>query len=357
MPSISVIIPCYNSEEYLNETLTSVLSQTFTDIEIICINDGSTDGTLDILNKYAEKDFRIKVFSKPNGGLPSKSLNYGLDRSQGKYVFGLGHDDYLSSDALEKMYARAEKIHADAVLPDVYSFIYPYKNKPNYIKYFTGLKKDYTFESGKTVKKQDRSLILSGQETAILAYDWKIHAWCLCNGDLLRSIRYEEFSMNSDEYSARVFFSQCGKVAFSDGIYFYRIHSKSICKKPSSKLLGKIHTAIKLYEFYSQLNLDQSCTESACLDTLASLRYVLALLYSGKISLSRTERKHFKRQFKEIWKELDHRCIRQILAKKPFCLKRIILQQTNRRYYICCLVSCIQGHLRNFRAHFRKKTL
>ena len=102
-PFFSVIIPVYNVEAYLGRCLDSVLGQNFTDFEIICINDGSSDNSFEVLKTYAEKDSRIKVISKENGGLPS-ARNSGLYDAQGKYVFFLDSDDTMCENALQNAY-------------------------------------------------------------------------------------------------------------------------------------------------------------------------------------------------------------------------------------------------------------
>ena len=100
---ISVIIPVYNVEKYLKKCLDSVINQTFRNIEIICINDGSTDNSLQILNEYAEKDSRIKIVNKQNGGL-SSARNAGLDIAEGEYCYFVDSDDWIELNTLEKMY-------------------------------------------------------------------------------------------------------------------------------------------------------------------------------------------------------------------------------------------------------------
>lgn len=96
----SIIIPVYNVESYLRECLDSVLNQTFSDWEAICINDGSTDGSASILEEYAPKDSRFKNMNQPNGGL-SAARNTGLKTAKGEYILFLDSDDWLESNALE----------------------------------------------------------------------------------------------------------------------------------------------------------------------------------------------------------------------------------------------------------------
>ena len=82
---ISVIVPSYNVEKYISNCLDTILAQTYKNLEIICVNDGSTDGTGDIIAKYSKKDSRIKVISKKNGGL-SSARNAGIDAAAGEYI-------------------------------------------------------------------------------------------------------------------------------------------------------------------------------------------------------------------------------------------------------------------------------
>lgn len=101
-PEISVIVPVFNVEKYLARCLKSVMEQTFSDIEILVINDGSTDSSPAIARKLASEDARIKVFDKKNGGL-SSARNSGLREASGKYVFFLDSDDWIDRDCLRLM--------------------------------------------------------------------------------------------------------------------------------------------------------------------------------------------------------------------------------------------------------------
>lgn len=106
-PLVSLLIPVYNVEKYLNECLESATNQSLSDIEIICINDGSTDSSPAIIREYMESDARIKMIDKPNSGYGA-SMNKGLDVAQGKYIAILESDDFFEPDALEKLVHAAE---------------------------------------------------------------------------------------------------------------------------------------------------------------------------------------------------------------------------------------------------------
>ena len=100
---VSIIVPIYNVEDYLECCLESILKQTYTNLEIVLVNDGSTDSSLNICKKYLKKDKRIVLVDKPNGGL-SDARNVGLDNATGEYVIFVDSDDFLAKDAVEKLY-------------------------------------------------------------------------------------------------------------------------------------------------------------------------------------------------------------------------------------------------------------
>ena len=100
---ISIIVPVYNVEEYLKQCLDSILEQTFSDYEVILVNDGSTDNSGLICQEYAEKDSRIRYFEKENGGL-SDARNYGIEQAQGEYLTFVDSDDFLDKMHLNVLY-------------------------------------------------------------------------------------------------------------------------------------------------------------------------------------------------------------------------------------------------------------
>lgn len=112
---ISIIVPVYNVEKYLHECIESILSQTFVEYEVLLVDDGSTDSSGVICDEYAQKDVRIKVLHKKNGGQPS-ALNYGLDYAQGEYVIFMDSDDYwCDNDILNRLYHKAEQFNLDII--------------------------------------------------------------------------------------------------------------------------------------------------------------------------------------------------------------------------------------------------
>ncbi len=232
---VSVYVPVYNGEQYIEQTLISVLSQTLQDFEVICIDDHSTDGSLGILNKYSQMDSRVRVFQTPsNLGTASKVLNFGLQYMQGGYFVYASQDDLFSSDWLEKMRERAVATGADAVIPDL---VFYFPSEPDREQRLSGL-------------HGDRSVVLTNRDALQHSLNWDIPGNALWNGSLIQKLRFEEFGMNSDEYSVRVFFMNCNKVVFSEGCFYYRQDNpQAITKKTTYKTFDRPYTQFRLYEY------------------------------------------------------------------------------------------------------------
>ena len=118
-PSISIIVPVYKAEAYLHRCVDSLLAQTFTDFEVLLIDDGSPDRSGEICDDYAHKDARVRVFHQPNGGV-SVARQRGLDEALGEYTIHADPDDRVEPDMLEELYRKAKEDDADMVICDYY---------------------------------------------------------------------------------------------------------------------------------------------------------------------------------------------------------------------------------------------
>lgn len=121
MAKVSIVVPVYNVERYLEECLNSIKIQTLKDIEIICVDDGSTDLSAQILDNYAKKDNRFHVIHKQNEGY-GRTMNIGISKATAPYVGIVESDDIIEPDMYEKLYALMEKNHADVIKADHYEF-------------------------------------------------------------------------------------------------------------------------------------------------------------------------------------------------------------------------------------------
>ena len=114
-PKVSVIIPVYNTEKYLNDCLDCILGQSLIDTEIICVNDGSTDNSLEILNEYKDKDCRVKIINTENNGA-AVARNIGLHVARGRYIAFVDSDDTIDLNAYEISYIKANEVDADILM-------------------------------------------------------------------------------------------------------------------------------------------------------------------------------------------------------------------------------------------------
>lgn len=169
MVDVSVIMPVFNCVKYLDATLDCLCSQTLKNIEIICINDGSTDSSLNVLHRYAARDSRIIVIDQANQG-QSKARNRGLEIARGSFIGFMDADDYVPSDYFEKLLNAAQGSGADIVQCRVI-FTYPNGTRENYVMNDELLKLDtrrfvnklfFTYTSGFLWNKIYRRSILSG---------------------------------------------------------------------------------------------------------------------------------------------------------------------------------------------------
>lgn len=230
MPEISVVIPAYNAEKYIDRAIESLRCQTFTNWECIVINDGSTDSTLDILKYYAKLDSRLKFDSIPNSGSAKIPRDHAITKAQSSWIFPLDADDYIAPQTLEALYHRQQETKADIVILRLEMF------------------DDQTEKIIYTIpgKEFDFSQILPGKEAVMLTLGkWQIPGNGLFSKELLHarnSLLNDYNQMNADEYDTRDMFIKAEKIAFADVPYYYRQFSNSTTKKLSYKLFEPIIT-------------------------------------------------------------------------------------------------------------------
>lgn len=218
MKKISVIIPMYNSEAYIKQCIRSVTSQTYQNLEILVIDDGSADGSREICEELSRTDERIRLYSQENGGV-SKARNLGLETASGEYVFFLDSDDAIHPLLLEEMIGQAERQQAKMVFCDC--------TRVNSIEMESALN---------TVSVKDvRPKWLTAE--GIKAEEWfhKIYVrelsgvWGLFDRDYIGTLRFDEKLVNGEDtlFKYHLFCKQT-RAAYSDSKwYYYRTHDES----------------------------------------------------------------------------------------------------------------------------------
>lgn len=211
---ISIIMPVYNTADFLKTCMESLLNQTFRDFELLAIDDGSTDGSAELLDAYAAKDPRVKVFHQENQG-QAASRNYGLEQMRGDFVCFVDSDDGLSSDFLESLHELALAENADIVTT-------------GYLKAETWQKLPVADKKVEIFNQQEgQASFYSGKRVPFYIMPWgKLYRKAIFEG-----LRFPVGKFVEDEFVAHELFYRSQKTAYLHGArYFYRQHAGSTMK-------------------------------------------------------------------------------------------------------------------------------
>lgn len=228
-PLISVIIPVYGVEKYISQCLESVINQTYKNLEIIVVNDGTKDRSADIAKEYAAKDSRIKVYDFKNGGL-SVARNRGLEIATGEYISYLDSDDWLDTKMYETLLETAMKNEADMV-------------KCGIIETNGAAEEKITFSDVKIINNEQHKAF----ENYFKGILWTL-AWNgLYKRELAKKVKFPDNVVHEDNYSSGMFLYLSKKVLVIPfcGNY-YRVNDAGISKGGMKKPLDKILAIIKL---------------------------------------------------------------------------------------------------------------
>ena len=234
MPKVSIIVPVYNVGKYLSKCLDSLINQTLEDIEIICINDGSTDNSLDILKSYSAKDSRIKIIDKPNEGL-SITRNIGIHSATGKYIGFIDSDDWIDLDFYEKLYSAITSNDVDIACATIV------RKRENSSKYRVFFKEEKIYET-----LEDKLKAINYPKCS---YVWNK----LYKADKIKNIPFKKGIYFEDVYWTLEVLKRTNKIITVPNInYFYRVNLDSIVKrvKDSKRQLDYYNSQKYLVKFY-----------------------------------------------------------------------------------------------------------
>lgn len=215
-PLISIIIPIYNVEKYLPACLDSVQAQTYHNLEIICINDGSPDNSANIVREYQNHDSRIILINKENGGL-SDARNVGIERAKGEYIFFLDSDDLLDPSCIEFLLILAKKTSSQISSCELGFFTDG--------KYKANSKKNRNILEGKAFEVYKQSYLNHDLRVSLNIACAKLYDRILFN----KEVRYPLRKLNEDEYTTYKLYSLASKACHSFApLYGYRQREGSI---------------------------------------------------------------------------------------------------------------------------------
>ncbi len=235
--SVSVIIPIYNAEKYLPQCLDSLLGQTLSDIEIICIDDGSTDGSLKVLEAYQKQDYRVKISSQKNAGAGA-ARNRGITYANGKYVYFFDADDVADKKLLELAFNRAEETEADIVAFNGSTFT---DDDLSTAKLKQGFSKGSVKSVGEVFSYKDYpQSILS----IVNVVPW--NKLILRSFILEKGLKYEEISSTNDITFSAVAAANASKIALLDkNLMYYRLGHSGTVSSTKTKNLNNVITAVE----------------------------------------------------------------------------------------------------------------
>lgn len=218
---ISVIVPIYNTEKYLVECVESIREQTYSNIEIILVDDGSTDASIEICDEFSKKDSRVRVFHKENEG-SAVAKNFGIQQSKGEYIILVDSDDIVSDKMIEVLYTHIKEKNADIAIGNYY--IYDESDK-NFYFYVTD--KDFSVEELAIQEIMNRQ-----------AGDWRFNSsafilptFKLIKKELFKEVQFSNGRRFDDEATMHRFYLLASKIIFiNDNLYRYRQRSGSIMR-------------------------------------------------------------------------------------------------------------------------------
>jgi len=237
---ISVIVPVYNTSQYLKKCLESLLNQTLKEIEIICVDDGSTDNSIDILNEYCKKDNRIKIFTQQNKG-PSAARNVGIEAAKGEYIGFIDSDDWIDVDFYEKLYNSITSTNSDIAIATILRTYE--KTKKIRVKY----DKEETY-----FKLEDKIKVCNIPKCC---YVWNK----LYKKELIKNIKFQEGMYYEDVLWTLPVIKKSQKLTtVPDITYYYRANKNSIVKKVQSAKKQQDSYRVKkiMINFFNENNLD-----------------------------------------------------------------------------------------------------
>lgn len=297
MSRVSVLVAAFNTQDFIGQCLDSLLTQTWTDIQIICVDDASTDNTPAILDKVAHKDNRLIVRHLQDNVGQAKARNIALQLADGDYVCMLDSDDWLSSDALEQA-VKVFDSHpsTDCVLFQVRQ-VYPDHERLYPMPPFT---------------------VMTGKEAFEASLTWAIHGLYMVRTAIHKRYPFDDSShAYSDDNTTRMHYLHSREVRQCDGVYFYRQHPSSVTHQISVRRFDYLRA--------NESMLRQMRDEGVDSDNLALYEKVRWLnlidtymfYFNHRHALSEDDCKYGLAEMKRVWKGIDTQQLPKKLKWKP----------------------------------------
>lgn len=282
----SLLVAVYNAERYLSACLDSLVGQTLRDIQIICIDDASTDNSWNILQHYAERDCRIELIRLDTNAGQAHARNEGLRRVRGRYIGFVDSDDWLSPDCLQQaLETFAQHPQTGCVLLRT---IYSYQDgswKPYPMEPFTAM---------------------SGEEAFVKSLTWKIHGIYVVRADIHRRFLYDESARAySDDNTTRLHYLASTEVRCCQGTYFYRQHAGSTSHRISFRRFDYLTANRSMKRQLEQMGAAESILSLYENRRWLNLVDVYQFWFNHRSDLSDSEKDKGLRMIKQSWQSIE----------------------------------------------------
>ncbi|NLL62102.1 MAG: glycosyltransferase [Candidatus Atribacteria bacterium] len=300
-PLISVIVPIYNAEKYLPKCIESIQNQTYRNLEIILINDGSTDNSLAICYEYSEKDKRIIVIAQENEGAFS-ARNSGLDIATGDYIGFVDNDDYIAPDMYQRLLTACLENDADISECGYYEVNEEYEIILSFPLKYCILNGSYECYIDYVKNKNGRN------------YVWNK----LYKKKMFNSIRFPSYKLSEDEWVNSRIYSECKRKATLESChYYYLIHKKSAYRSPFNKgQLDIIFASKDIYEFY-KTRFEELCPYVALRIVQTTVRFYRILRETTSPDIQKEYEPTLVKEFKNYYKLIKGEAYERIKFRNP----------------------------------------
>ena len=325
---ISIIIPVYNSEQFIDKCLNSIINQTYQNLEIICINDGSTDNSLTVLNKYQKKDKRIKIIDKKNAGV-SAARNDGIKLSTGEYVTFVDIDDWLELDAIEALYNTIKKENVDVV-------------RGNYC-ITKNLNNESISNKGKLYNLKNKKIDISDLKNSKTVIDKIINGKIQCyvwllfiKKEIIKNMHFkEEINFMEDTIFYQELMNQINSIYFLDKVTYHYYYNPNSLSRAKELYIKNMYILIDVHKSINKIINEGKFYSKERIIKLNNRFLYLILNYFYYIYHSTNKNK--KEVINEINKILKHKYIQELIKnskikKLPLYLRIFITPVINKKY-------------------------
>lgn len=297
MAKVTVLMACWNAAKYVEQSLDSLLRQTHRDFQVVCVDDASTDQTLNILRRYAQQDSRIQVVALGENGGQAHARNVALAKAEGEYVCMLDSDDWLSPDTLAQATAVLDTYpETDCVLFQVEE-VYDNHTRRYPLPAFERMTGEEAFEASLT---------------------WTLHGLYMVRADLHRQYPYDETTRAySDDNTTRIHYLHSREVRPCGGVYYYRQHPASVTHGVSVRRFDYLRANESM-----RRQMEEAGAGNRLLGIYERMRWLNLIdtymfYYCHKNELSAADRAYGLAEMRRVWRSVETGRIPRSLRLKP----------------------------------------